>query len=1415
MKKIAATTALLLIILSQVIPQKYEFYHEKLKLGDDPIYDLPWCLHHDRKGFMWFGTRAGLYRYDAYNFKLYIHDALDTCSLSDHQIVTLSEGDDEHIWIGTFLGGLNRYNPDTDNFTRYPGIGADPFNLKNSTIWAICSRRNGTIWFSAHSRLSQGVYVLNPGTGKINPIIHDTIISGHFYSIHTRCIYEDGNGDIWTGDANGLHKYNTEEGVFIHYRNDPEDPYSLSNDTVISIFEDRSGAFWIGTCHGLNQFDRRGEQFTRYFHDPENPYSLSNNIIGALSDGMEDNLIIKTSNGINFLDKQTGEFGFWNFSKQCLFKPQADINDYLAFRSLYLDTCGILWFTTCEFDKLILQKKKFTLLDSITPSGLYQDDTGDLWIGTRFEGLYKVNAKHSGRILETLQDLNSGQANPDSMIHHYPDIPGDPNSLSSELLISICRDRDGVLWLGGAHSGNLYELNQPNSREQLKIYRSEYLSDARTFRLTGIYEDRSSNLWIGRDNGLEIFDRKQKKFYQYILDSGKHEFHNVPIVTSIREDKSGSIWFGTWFEGLFKIIPRVTFSQKDLASGTKTLSYKYDPELPKDLSHHVIWSLCVPEVRDVVELWIGTNGGGIFGLIRDESSKGNSTERFIHYTKADGLPGNVVRNILEDDSGNLWISTLSGISKFDPETEKFNNYYVCDGVPFQKFYWSSALKGKNGDMFFGGNSGLLAFHPDSIEDNPHIPPVVITDFKLFNHPVIIGEGSILQKSITETTDLDLSYRENYLSFEFAALNYINPDKNRYRYKMEGLDRTWIDAGNQRQAIYTNMKPGKYKFRVIGSNKDGIWNEEGATLGIMIQYPPWLRWWAYLFYGVIIAGIIIGYRNYILKRERLEADLQLKKIEVEKVQEIDQIKTRFFSNISHEFRTPLTLILGPLEKLIADRPNVNAWDWNVFDVMRKNARKLKDLINEILDLSKLETGQMKIRVSESNITEFIRNIVLSYLSLAESRNIAYKFKLVETSDPTYFDREKLDKIVCNLITNAFKFTPEGGEIAVKLTFINKDHDVPELMDLTVRDSGQGIPEKLLDRIFDRFYKVEESDSKVQEGTGLGLSLVKELVSLYRGEITVNSKLGKGSTFRVRLPVSLISFNKEEIIEFPLPGDVVEPVDKADLHEDDMQEQEVTGSIEDSYIPGRPILLIVEDKRDLRNYITQSLGSGFLFHDALNGRDGLEKAVKHIPDLIISDIMMPEMDGIEMCKRLKTDQATSHIPIIILTARGDMDSKVEGLETGADDYLVKPFDAKELKARVRNLIEQRRKLRELYRKEMILGEDFKDMKPPDEQFLTRVTEEVYKHIPEANYSVRELGEALGMSRSQIYRKIHALTDQTANEFIRNTKLKYAAELFDQGYKNVAEVTYNAGFNSPSYFSSCFRKLYGKNPTEYMSG
>jgi len=669
----------------------------------------------------------------------------------------------------------------------------------------------------------------------------------------------------------------------------------------------------------------------------------------------------------------------------------------------------------------------------------------------------------------------------------------------------------------------------------------------------------------------------------------------------------------------------------------------------------------------------------------------------------------------------------------------------------------------------------------------------------------------LDTSISQKKHIDLDYSQNFFSFEYNALDHYGPKFNHYAFKLEGLDDGWVNVKQRKFANYTGVPAGDYIFRVRNTINGCYWYGGETSISISISPPPWKTWWAYLLYGLAIIALFIAWRWYDLKRHRLKQALEIEQVEAEKLKELDSMKSRFFANISHEFRTPLTLILGPLNKLINKTEDPTCV--KDLNMMQRNARRLQRLINQLLNLSKLEAGEMKLIAGERNIIGLVRGYVHSFESLAKQKNIKLLFASDDEKTLIYVDNDKIEKILYNLLSNAFKFTPDGGEIAVSvLTHPVKPYykeGAEGGINIIVADTGPGIPPDKIKHVFDRFYQTDNASSGDQEGTGIGLALTQELVKLHHGDIKVESHEGKGTTFIVTLPKGHEHLKPEEIDE---KGAAI-PVEEISVPE--LEPVKTVRLDEKAEKEGKPILLVVEDNDDLRSYVRSYLDDEYSVHEAVNGALGLQSAIEKIPDLIISDVMMPMMDGYQLCRALKSNEKTSHIPVILLTAKAAKEDKLEGLELGADDFLTKPFDPAELLVRIKNLIEQRQLLRKRYLKELNLYPQALPDKiaSMDEQFLQKAMEVVRENIPDPEFSVETFGDNMAMSRMQLHRKITALTGQTASEFIRNLRLQKAAELIRSQAATITEIAYDTGFSTPSYFTECFKKYFGISPADYQ--
>ena len=660
---------------------------------------------------------------------------------------------------------------------------------------------------------------------------------------------------------------------------------------------------------------------------------------------------------------------------------------------------------------------------------------------------------------------------------------------------------------------------------------------------------------------------------------------------------------------------------------------------------------------------------------------------------------------------------------------------------------------------------------------------------------------MLSKVISETDEIELPYSDNILSFGFALLDYNAPEKNLYAYKLEGFNSDWVQLGTKREIMFTGLSPGKYNLKVKGSNSDGVWNKNYASLKIIITPPWWRTLWAYSLYVLIFITGMYWMRRYELNRIRLRNDLKLEKVETDTLRNLDQMKSRFFANISHEFRTPLTLILGQIENIMSS--DIDVQKKGKLQVANRNARRLMKLINQLLDLSKLEAGSMEFDAEQHNIVSFLKNLFYSFESLAETKNIKLIFDSVSEKIIMVFDPDKMEKIFYNLISNALKFTSAGGEIIVSIKIMELS-----FVKISIKDSGIGIPADRTDKIFDRFYQVDSSQTREYEGTGIGLALTKELIELHKGKIEVNSKEGEGTEFIIILPYNNLKSTSIEIYE-PSISNNFENVDNPDIQDDSSEDTFYQTEIKSKQ---QEIILIVEDNPDVRAYTIEHLEKDYKVLEAVNGEDGILKASDSIPDLIITDVMMPKMNGYEFSKKIRTEEKTSHIPIIMLTAKGTLNDRIEGLETGIDAYITKPFSVKELTATVKNLINQRKQLRKRFSKATIIKPSEVSAVSSDQVFLEKTIVIIEKHFEDENFSVDKLASEIGMSLSQLNRKLNALIDQPAGKLIRTFRLQRAAELLIKNAGNVSEICFRVGFNDQGYFSKTFRKQFGCSPLEY---
>jgi signal transduction histidine kinase/DNA-binding response OmpR family regulator len=945
--------------------------------------------------------------------------------------------------------------------------------------------------------------------------------------------------------------------------------------------------------------------------------------------------------------------------------------------------------------------------------------------------------------------------------------------------------------------------------------------------------DSAGRIWVG-DGVHLVRGNPQGGMFERVWQIPGSE-PNDGIIDGILLASDGSVWISST-----RAVYHVT---GDLGNYTR---YTHDPGNPASIAEGNGWYLAEDTAR---QIWLG----GIAGLSRFNPAKG-SFDRFgpVAGDSASLSHGNVL-NLHLDASGTLWVATKHGLNRFDPATSRFRRFYPetwrHHAMAFSRgagelsigditedargFLWIASIRDifrfdprtgsfvsfdesdglgdfvpvfgqsvrlRDGTVVYGAPGGILMFHPDNMRPSNLVPPVVITGVRKLDRPATapVGPDGIPQ--------LVVEHDDNVITVDFAVLSYDMPAFNRYAYRLEGFDGDWINPADVRQATYTNLDPGTYTFRVKGANHDGIWNESGASLRILVRPPWWGAPWAYALYALAFAGIVLLVHRYQSERVRLREVARLKDLETRKLREVEQLKSRFFANISHEFRTPLTLILGPVERWRQQSSDASLQA--DLTMVERSARRLLRLVNQLLDLSRIEAGALKLRVAPGDLGALIRGVAWSFQSSAHTRGIEIRVDVPPELGEAVFDRERVEHILTNLLSNGFKFTPAGGTVDVCASVVAGPEPGTDdrWVEVTVSDTGIGIPAQDLPHIFDRFYQVNSSATREQGGTGIGLALTKELVDLHRGSITVTSTPGQGTEFRVRLPIGKTNFSPGEFGEAPdvgsqerLPAGAPAPAGESGVTSADLSSST------------QPLLLIVEDNADLRAHIRATVSPDYRTVDATNGEEGVAKALELVPDIVISDVMMPKMDGYAVCRALKSDERTSHVPVILLTAKAGQESKIEGLDTGADDYLTKPFAAQELRARMRNLIALRKKLRERFSASQVLKPGEIAVTSMDDVFLRKAMAVVEERLSSEEFSVEELAVALAMSRSQLHRKLTALTGQAPVEFIRYMRLHRANSLLQQNAGTVSDVAYATGFGSVSYFSKCFREQFGTQPSE----
>lgn len=1317
-------------------------------------------LLQDRQGFVWIGTLGGLNRYDGYQIKIFRNLPGDSTSLPSNIITALHQDRQGVLWVGTTMG-LSRFNALDETFTSYVAKPDDPKSLSHNVVNFIHEDRAGQLWISTSGgglnlfdREQQNFSSYAPFGTAPNVTIKNTIITEFCEDRQREQVLWM---SVWIDGASALYAFDTQTKTFTRCDMGPR----WGDNVIHSVVEDRSGHLWLGMEQGIAVFDKTARTLRWFDQDPNAP---KGEVITAMEDRQGKIWVCGFGSGLHCYDPVRGRFEQFTHDPS---NPKSLSNNNV--HSVMEDRSGMLWITTDGggVNRWQPGNERFQAMQTDPANPLYviggivtalcEDRSGRLWIGNNWKGLDCYN-RRTGRFEP--MDFTSG----------------DLRRIARSVAV-IKEDHQGFIWVGTSRHG-LFCLD-PEQRTFVK-----YISDPAnpaslgSNNIRAILTDQTGGVWLGTPAGLARFDPVTGQFVHFRHDPAQAASLPSNEVYALYKDRAGSLWVGTNC-GLSRMVDNSGRFQHFLRQTADAQSQGNE------------WVYNIEEDR-AGNIWAGTGRG----LYRLRFATGlDAAPQIDFYSESNGLLDNVISGILEDGQGKLWISSFKGLTVFkNPQhgagvLPDFRHYGLGDGLRGY-FEYKSYFKNQQGELFFGGENGYNVFHPDSIHNNPHLPNVSITGFEKFDtdRP---DAGPVAEKGITARSVVTLSHKNNIFTISFAALDFRNPAQNRYAYQLEGFNDNWIQLGTQQQVTFTNLDPGTYVFRVKGSNNDGVWNEQATELTIVVT-PPWYRsWLAYLCYAVLVVGSIYFFYQYQLRR-RLEA------AEAERLKSLDDFKSRFFTNIAHEFRTPLTVILGMTEQVLggdAARSHPAAIA-QPLKLVKRNGENLLRLINQLLDLAKLEFQKLKIDYIQGDVVPYVRYIAESLHSLANAQNVLLRVESNQVNIMMDYDPERLLQIVHNLLSNAIKFTPSGGRIVLSVL-----HE-GAFLHLKVADTGSGIAPEDLPYLFDRFYQAHHLEKAKAGGTGIGLALTKELVDLLGGKISVESVLGKGTTFTVQLPIANSAALVNDIAIFT----------SVEL---DKEVSQSPALVKDSTLP---TLLIIEDNPDVMTYLTACLQDNYVLDFAYNGRAGIEKALETIPDLIVSDVMMPEKDGFEVCSTLKNDERTSHIPIVLLTAKADVDNRIAGLRRGADAYLAKPFHREELLVTLENLLEQRRALQLKYQQWPLLSSTTPanteiapsvDLVDLENTFLQKIVAHLEQHLEDADYSVPQLSRDMGLSQSQLYRKVKALTDLSTAAFIRRVRLQRGKHLLETSDGTIAEIAYQVGFNTPNYFSDAFLEEFGFRP------
>jgi signal transduction histidine kinase/ligand-binding sensor domain-containing protein/DNA-binding response OmpR family regulator len=1323
----------------------------------------------DRLGLIWFATEDGLNKFNGSSFTVYRYKPGDSTSLQSNEILSLHEDNSGNLWIGTSGGSVSLYDRKMDHFINIPS-GPFPNQVRHNVIRGITSDYKGNIWIAHYG----GINILDPKTRRLTKI---PIGSGFTNFIQTKpclSIFEDSRHRMWIGTEDGLVQYNPVTKLLTKYPYSADDSNSLTGNIVNAIAEDYEGTIWAATNNGLNLLKSAATHFESIGTGTEDLKTLSHsNITSIVAEG--ETLWLGSGGGLRVLHTKTGRINRYQFDYRNIHGLTSS-----AVRNVYLDEQGICWLGTTgggvnKYDKNLnlfdlVQSNRFDEQGLQFPvvCSFAQDQNGDVFVGTEAGGLSLFHP--ATKLFEHFTILSERKGS---------------NNYITVLALKMTKNRQLLV---GTFAEGLFIMDPVSKRYRQILQGSSSLSSNNIFCLM---EDSKGNIWVGTNGeGVNVFDKDYKVIARYTPNPkfpGDIKMQMNGFIRDIEEDRKGNIWIATHGGGLVVLQP---------STGKFTNYTSYNSKLPNDKVYTLL------EDRHG-NMWAGTFGSGLAIF--------NQNNQITTISEKDGLQNNTIYSLEEDQNGLIWVSSNKAISSIEPGTKKIYNYNLHNGVQNNNFVRGASLRLSTGELFFGGREGFNYFNPAYLNKNNTPPTVLITDLRIGNRSVTPSDDGPIKENISIAKKISLAFKQSF-TLSFVALNYTSPEQNQYAYKLEGFDKDWNYVGNSNTVSYTNLDPGEYVFRVKASNNDGVWNNEGTSIKLIIRPPFWRTSYAYILYSLLVTGGVLYFRYRSiqkLKREfalqQLKNQAEQQRKEAERIHELDMLKLKFLTNLSHEFRTPISLILGPTDTLLSQQKNKESSGH--LHMIKRNAKRLLNLVNQLLDFRKMEEQELELQPSEGDLVSFIKDVCDSFKDLSERKKIQFDFNTDFDSLYTLFDHDKIERILFNVLSNAFKFTLEGGKISLHLEKSEDDGDPSKVwVSMKITDTGIGIPQDKKEKIFERFFQNSTSASILNQGSGIGLSITKEFVKMHGGTIEVESEIEKGTTFKINLPF------------IPLAAPLV--INNAPSSETANEEIELTntektnGLLSGNGISEMPSILLVEDNEDFRFYLKDNLKLHYKVFEASDGKEGWQKTLAHHPQLIVSDISMPNMDGIELTEKIKSDKRTSHIPIILLTALTGEEDQLKGLGTGANDYITKPFNFEVLNAKIKNLLVLNSTLKNVYSKQIKVLTPEVNIESDDERLMNTILIYLEENLTNPELSVEELSRHVGMSRSSLYNKILEITGQTPVEFIRSYKLDKAAVLLEKSDMNIAQIAYSVGFSTPNYFAKSFKTKFNMLPSEYIN-